>query len=103
MNYFYLDESPSNVGKYMIRLNFTKLPASHTKGSYNILLARMLGLTYAEFLRYCRDFYGAEIIGKGTYYPVPYFSKDSNVNSLIKLLNENATKVFKVKKENENG
>ena len=102
MSYFYIDESPSYTGKYLIRLNFTKLPAMYTKGSYNILIARMLGLTYAEFLRYCRDVYGAEIVGKGSYYPVPYFSKNSNVNSLIKLLNENVTKVLK-QKENENG
>lgn len=89
MSYFYADESPHYGGKYLIRPNFNKLPLKHTTGSYNILMARLLNLSYPNFLRYCRDVHGAEITGKGSLYPVPYFTKGKGLDNLIKLLNEN--------------
>ena len=46
-----------------------KLPLKYTRGSYAILAARVMNLTYANYCRMCRDLYGAEIIGKNSYYP----------------------------------
>jgi len=100
MNYVYADESPYHPGKFMIRFNFNKLPLTSTNGSYNVLSARLLGLTYADYLRYCRDVCGAELVGKGCLYPVPYFQKGTKMESLIKLLNFNIEKIFEEEKEN---
>ena len=88
MSYFKIDESPYNPGKCMIRPNFDKLPLYSTNGSYNVLMARIMGITYANYLRLCRDEYGAEIIGKGSLYPVPYFTEISRVKELVKELDK---------------
>ena len=85
--YFYLEESPYHPGKYKVSMNFDMLPGIRTTGSYNLLPARLLGLSYAEYLRYCRDVYKAEIIGKNNMYPVAYFKDNIAAGDLIKMLN----------------
>ena len=87
IEYFYLDESPYQPGKYTIRIDFDKMPAMTTMGSYNILFARLMNLSYAQYLRFCRDALGATIIGKRCMYPVPYFSKNGYSVGLVRLLN----------------
>lgn len=86
--YFVSDDAPSNSGKYMVRVNIHNLPITSTSGSYNVLAARLFGLNYADYLRMCRDLYGAEILGKGTTYPVAYFSTKHEVELLVKELNK---------------
>ena len=86
--YFYLEESPYYPGKYGIYIDFDNLPPMKTTGSYNLLPARLLGLSYAEYLRFCRDVYKAEIIGKNNMYPVAYFKNNIAAGDLIKMLNE---------------
>ena len=86
--YFYLDESPFYKNKYMICLNHDLfLFPNGTTGSFNVFIARVLNLSYADFLRYCRDKLGAELIGKNKRYVVPYFENNPAVTALIKLLN----------------
>ena len=87
--YFYLDESPIFKDKYVIRLNHDYFLFPHgTRGSFNVFIARLLNLSYAEHLRYCRDRLGAELIGKKTRYVVPYFDKNEVTKAFIKLLNK---------------
>ena len=88
IKFYYLDESPVNPGKYVIRLDLDKLPPElMTSGSYNVLMARLLGLEWAQFLRFCRDMVGAEIYGKNHLYPVPYFNNDLKARKLVIALN----------------
>ena len=87
VEYFTLEESMSRPGKYTLRINFDKLPPMTTEGSYNILPARLLNLTYAQYLRFCRDIVGGEIGGKRTVYPVAYFTKSMTTNAFVRLLN----------------
>lgn len=85
--YIRYEESPSNKGKYILALCHNNLPfSSGTLGSYNILLARIAGLSYANFLRMCRDIYGAQVIGKNSKYPVAYFSSKEKIEDLAKWL-----------------
>jgi len=84
---FYSDESSYNPGWYMIRLDVTKIPFETTIGSLNLLPARLLNLSYAQYLRFCRDILGAQIRGKNNYYPVAYFKRDEILEQFIKLLN----------------
>ena len=88
VEYFILEESPYRPGKYTIAVNFDKFP-SHlsTTGSFNILAARLLNLSYAQYLRFCRDVAGGEIVGKNTVYPTVYFNKGATTNMLVRLLN----------------
>ena len=93
VNAFYLDESPTYPGKYMIFLNHDSFFCTHTEGSYNLLPARILGLNYAWYLRMCRDELGAEIYGKGHKYPVVCFKNRILANQLVELLNKEATQI----------
>ena len=88
VEYFVLEESPSRPGKYTIRLNFDKFPSQlSTSGSFNLLPARLLNLSYAQYLRFCRDIVGGEIVGKNTIYPIVYFNKTMTTNAFVRLLN----------------
>lgn len=85
--FFYLEQSPY-TNKYMIRLNHNKFLFPHgTAGSYNVFLARLVNLHYADYLRYCRDRLGAELIGKNARYVVPYFENTNEAKMFVKLLN----------------
>ena len=85
--YFYIEESPYHSGKYLIKIDFTMLPQMHTTGSYNLLPARLLSLSYADYLRYCRDIHKAEVIGKNSIYPVAYFKDKVAAGELVQTLN----------------
>lgn len=87
VEYFKLEESPYRPGKYTISIDFDKLPPMSTNGSYNILFARLMNLSYAQYLRFCRDMLGAELAGKEHIYPVAYFTKTVNTVAFVRLLN----------------
>lgn len=87
---FSREESVSYPGKYIIRADLDKFHLDYTEGSYNVICARLMGLTYAQYLRMCRDCFGAEIIGKGSMYPVAYFKLSQELKDLIEQLNARA-------------
>ena len=91
---FYRDESATQPGKYMIRADLDKFYLNSTNGSFNVIGARLMGLTYAQYLRMCRDVYGAEIIGKGNPYPYPVFKLSQGLANLIEELNARANLVL---------
>ena len=91
---FYRDEAASYPGKYIIRADLDKFHLDYTEGSFNVICARLTGLTYAEYLRMCRDCFGAEIVGKGSYYPYPIFKLSQGLNDLIDNLNARANLVL---------
>ena len=96
--YFCLEESSNQPGKFLIKIDFDQLSSMITTGSYNLLPARLLCISYAEYLRFCRDKLGAEIIGKKTMYPIAYFSDKKKVVVLIQNLN---TRMAIIEKEKE--
>lgn len=86
--YYYLEQSPSYKDKYIISLNHEKfLFPNGTYGSYGVFAARIMNLSYAQFLRYCRDMLGADLVGKNHKYVVPYFDDTKEVQQFVKLLN----------------
>ena len=91
---FIRDESASQPGKYVIRPIHDNFHLYSTDGSFNVICARLMGLTYAQYLRMCRDCFGAEIIGKGSQYPVAYFKLSKGLNDLIEQLNARANFVL---------
>lgn len=87
--YFYLEESPYLPTYCMLYSNIDKMPFPNgTKGSYNLLPARVLGLDYSDFLRFARDVLNAKIMGKNERYPRAYFRKTPEVLQMVKLLNK---------------
>ena len=88
--YFKFEESPGQRDKFLLRPDFELLPLESTTGSFTVLPARLMGLSFADYLRMCRDVMGAEVIGKGKKYPVVYFPKNKTTRQFIKLLNGRA-------------
>jgi hypothetical protein len=91
--YFYCAESPYNIGKFIIYPTHEKFHIGMIMGSYSVFQARILNMTWANYLRYCRDVHKATIIGKGHLYPVPYFDKEPK--ELLKILNMKTNEMFK--------
>ena len=84
--------------KFLICPNHDRLHLEHTNGSFNIICARVMGLSYANYLRMCRDRYGADIIGKGCKYPVAFFEKNKKADELVSILHSKAKEILKGKK-----
>lgn len=74
--------------KYIITFDDSRFYG--TKGSFNVVAARVLGLSYANYLRYCRDVHGGTIHGRTGYSSV-YFNEEPK--ELLKILKENWKKV----------
>lgn len=90
-------------GKYIIKADPQKLKEINglkevTIGSFNVLQARVLNLSYKDYLKMCRDEFDAEIIGKGKTYPVAYFDKMARANLVVKMLNHFLT-LIKMEKD----
>ena len=86
--YFYLDAVPSG-NDFMLRVDVDSFPFPNgISGSYNVLPARLMGLSWTDYLRFCRDILGAELRGKKTFYVVPYFKHTPEVRQFCKLLNK---------------
>lgn len=79
---FIVDERPQ--GGYVIKVN----KSFYTTGSYNLLCARTLNISYPDYLRLCRDEYGARLVGKNKMYPIAIFPTKDNSQKLADLLNE---------------
>lgn len=94
IKYFKLEEMPTQPGKYMITIDYSQAPELYTKGSFNILPARLMGLSYANYLRFCRDLFDAEIIGKRNLYPIAVFQKNEGSLALLQLLNNRMSLVL---------
>lgn len=86
MKAFETEESALATEKF--RINFTEhdfigeIPA----GTYNAVMARLMGLTYPNFLRYARDNFDAILVGN-TGYSYLIFNNKANCDRLVKELN----------------
>jgi hypothetical protein len=60
---------------------FTKVPFE-ARACLPVICARLLGLSYADYLRYGRDVYGGKLSGKNHYYPILSFSKKEECQKL---------------------
>lgn len=89
MTYFELKPSVSNDKDYMICVteDFLDKYEVTTTGSYDVLPSRLLELSYANYLRFCRDILGAALYGKGHKYITAHFKNDFATRQFVKLLN----------------
>lgn len=89
MKYFKVIDAPYDNGHYII--SGTDEYYSYfkwTDGSYNVYHARIMGLTYASYLRMARDNFNAGLRGKGHKYPTAYFDNRKDAEKLAKVLDE---------------
>jgi len=87
IKYFILEESAYHPNKYIIRPDLDKFPDISTEGSFAVLAARVMNLSYAQYCRMCRDIFRAEIIGKRDKYPRVLFTDSHSPRALLKVLN----------------
>ena len=87
--YFYLQHHSVYQDKYIIYFNTpTEYFSNGTDGSYDVFIARLLNLSYADYLRYARDRLGAELIGKNKQYITVLFNgSNAAVQLFVKMLN----------------
>lgn len=85
MKYFTVELSPIH-NKYIVLPNHTKLGLTSTKGSYAVLGARLMNLSYANYLKMCRDVYGATLIGKNHLYINVLFPTEAAATQLANKL-----------------
>lgn len=90
MGYFSYEESPIMKGYYVLRLDYEKFGCKGTSGSYQVMSARLLNVSYANYLRLCRDEFGAELYRRNCLYVTPYFGDLGKLKKLIGLLEMNA-------------
>ena len=59
---FYVDENPYKEGYYRVGVGTPVCnQIGYTNGSYNVILARLFGLSYPDFLRFVRKRYNATL------------------------------------------
>lgn len=85
MKYFKVEESPV-FKKYVIYPNIDAMPLGKTFGSYGVIAARLFGMSYPDYLRMCRDVFGAELVGKNKLYVAVTFSNQNDADRLCKEL-----------------
>lgn len=87
--YFYLEHSLIYQNKFVIRFDTCLFPyAAEIAGSYDILIARLLNLSYANYLRYARDRLGAQLIGINNRNITVLFDNSLEVKAFINLINK---------------
>lgn len=97
-DYFIFDESPCYPGKYKVILGREGLPfKSPVVGSYGVFAARLLGLSWTDYLRYCRDVWDAELVGRNSTYVLAYFPMNEKSEKFRKMLNERLNLILTTK------
>jgi hypothetical protein len=72
-----------------------------TRSSYNVFMARLFNLSYANFLKMARDIYGATLHGKYGGYITMTFKNTKDCDKLVKELNRRWDILVKEFKTNE--
>ena len=96
MIYFQVTQSPySTKGEYFIQLKevATKyfIPM---RGSFSVLNARLMGLSFPDYLRFISAQYNAHIIGR-TIYPIIYFENEQDAKNLANELDKRLLYILK--------
>lgn len=75
-----------------------KCSMDERSGSYHLLLPRVLGLSYAQTLRFLRDKFGGKIIGKKGYAYVQFpNSVKKEVKEFLDDINRDLTLAFEIR------
>lgn len=88
---FYLLERPNAPGSYIISNHFDEIQgAPLCPGSYQVLEAELMGMSFEEFVKFCQECLGAKhVVLYGSRYGSLYFSKTDNVEKFVEIMNDN--------------
>lgn len=95
MNAFYLDDLPWHQGYAIISNHFDEIAMPQLHTSYQYLQAALVGMTYEEFLVFCKECLGAKISRKnGARYASVHFPITEEVKRFVDLLNNKFEKGY---------
>ncbi len=86
MKHLYIDENPFCKGTYLLFFKTNEFGWGKLPGHMGVLGARLLQISYPDYLRYCRDYYGAKIMGKKDLVPYLIFTDKKLVEKLGRIL-----------------
>lgn len=92
MIYFTWRENSSGTG-WLICPFHENFKNPKIEGSWNVVPARFLGLSWEDYLKFCMQ-NGAMLHGKNKTYILPVFKKKNN--EFLNLLNERTEKIIKI-------
>ena len=96
MNAFFLDQVPWSEDEYIISNHFDEIKMPMIKTSYQLLQARLVDMTYKEYIDFCRDSLGAKVMKKPNQkWASIYFKDVAEVRKFIEILNKNFEKGYK--------
>ena len=87
-------ESLLSANVRRIAFNGHNLIGNIEKGSYNVIAARLFGLSYPNFLRFARYYYNGTIVGKQGYSYIT-FKNSSDCDRMVKELNSRWDEMLK--------
>lgn len=104
VEYFTYRESTSPGEFVIVPKDYATFPFN-TKagGSYNLAPARVLGLSYPDYLRFLMTMFPNDVVvrGKRMIYATAYWKRDKMLHAFVKLLNNKLTLAM-MKMEEEN-
>lgn len=88
----------SNGGVFWVKIeeleDLKRLPFKNPSGSFNVLKARLLGLSYGDFLIAVRNNFNATLKGRDGGIIVEFFQKIEDAKKFCSFLNERLNKVL---------
>lgn len=88
MNAFFLDEIPWQPDRYIISNHFDEIETPMIHTSYQLLQARLVNMTYKEYMEFCRDSLGAEVMKQPNQrWAAIHFKDTPDVRKFVGILN----------------
>lgn len=103
MIYFTVEKMMSSIkNEYGVWMKeAAQKPYYPIQGSFTVLYARIMGLSYPQFLRYVRDVHGARLSGKGHRYITIYFPTQESAKNFAEILDKRYKYIAKELKNKE--
>lgn len=96
MKAFFLDSIPWDLNTYIISNHFDEIKMPMINTSYQLLQARLVGMTYKEYLNFCKYSLGAEVIKKPNQkWAFIHFKDTSDVRKFVDVLNQKFNEGYK--------
>ena len=96
MAWFRLEENPYHNNEWGIfPSNSFYQKFSGIRGSYLVYPARLLGFTYGDWCRWCRDNFNAKLYGHNSKYVSVLFPNKADAETVIKILENRMNKIVK--------
>ena len=96
MKAFFLESCPWDLDTYVISNNFDQIVMPMINTSYQLLQARLVGMTYQKYLDFCKYSLGAEIIKRPNQrWAFIHFKDTPDTKKFVEILNNKFDEGYK--------